>query len=115
MLSPEQLQLVEAIVSSGTIRAACRRVNVPERTARDWRKLPEFKEALDSARKEAFREAVGRLKGLAGAAVGTLAKMLRSRDEVAVRAAIALLKEGTRAVELDELVARIEALEARKR
>jgi hypothetical protein len=112
MLTPEQLLLVEAIVTSGTLRAACRKANVPERTARDWRKLSEFVKALDLARQEAFREAVGRLKGLAGKAVGTLSRKLQSDDDsVAVRAAIALLKEGVKAVELDELIVRVEALE----
>jgi len=55
MLTPKQEHLISALLTAGTIRAACRRAGVSERAARKWAKQDEFVEAL--------AEAIGQLQG----------------------------------------------------
>jgi hypothetical protein len=114
MLTPKQDRLVSALLTSGTVRAACRKAKVSERAYRRWRDQPEFRAALDAARREALKEAVGRLHGLAAPACRTLRRALRAeRDADAIKAALGILDRAIRGAELLDIVQRVEALEAR--
>src|SRR5262249_55951165 len=96
-----------------SIRAACRRAGVADRTDRLWKDQPEFRTALAEAQREAWGQSVGALKGLGPLAVRVLRWLLRSdRDDVRLTAALELLDRGTKAVEVDDLMKRLEALEA---
>ena len=98
------------------MKDACRKAGVSPRTYRDWKGQPEFAEALAAARKGAWTDAAGLLRGLAPAAVRRLRILLRSqKEDVALRAAVALLDRAARAVELGDLLERVDALEMAER
>lgn len=119
-LTAKQIVAVEALLTHPTIAAAATAASVPERTLRHWRKTPEFRAALDEARREAWSHALARLGNLAGKAVSTLdramdcaALCLNVRaTSVEVRAANAALSQ-LAVAELAELSARVAALETR--
>jgi hypothetical protein len=112
MLTPGQIKLISAILVSPTIRAACRRAKVSERAYRKWKGSPKFQAALANAQRDAWSESVGLLKGLAPLAVRRLRQLLRSaRPDVQLRAALGLIDRGVKAIEADDLLRRIAALE----
>jgi hypothetical protein len=77
-----------------------------------WLKEPSFVVALENARQEQSREALGLLRTSLLLAVRKLNDLLQSQSEaVAYRAAVTLLDHGLKAVEIVELEARIAALE----
>src|SRR4051794_33895312 len=97
MLTPKQARLVEALLAAPTVRVACQRAKVAERSYRDWAKQDEFAEVLATARKAALAEAVGVLQGLMTPAARTLRKCLRSnRDGDRIKAAVAILDRAMR-------------------
>jgi hypothetical protein len=73
-------------------------------------KLPEFK----AARREAFGQAVARLQQASGAAVSTLLKIMVDATAPAstrVRAADSVLDHGAKAIEIEDIEARVSELE----
>jgi hypothetical protein len=112
MLTHRQTKLVAALLVSPTIKAACRRAKVSERAYRKWKDRAEFRDALATAQRDAWSESVGLLKGLAPLAVRRLRRLLQSsRADVQLRAALGLIDRGMKAVEADDIVRRLDALE----
>jgi hypothetical protein len=112
ILTPSQTRLISALLISPTIKVACRRAKVSERAYRIWKDLPHFQAALAAAQRDAWSESVGLLKGLAPLAVRRLRRLLQvARPEVQLRAALGLLDRGLKAVEADDIVRRLDALE----
>jgi hypothetical protein len=112
MLTPGQTKLVSALIISPTIKAACRRAKVSERAYRKWKSRPEFLEALATAQRGAWSDSVGLLKGLAPLAVRRLRRLLlSSRPDVQLRAALGLIDRGVKAIEADDIMRRLAALE----
>jgi hypothetical protein len=112
MLSPQQTRMIAALLAGRRIKDACRKAGVSPRTYRDWKGQDEFRHALADAQKAAWSEATGLLKGLAPQAVRKLRSLLNSKDEVALRTALGLLDRGTKAVEVADVLARLDVLEA---
>ncbi|HEY1378082.1 MAG TPA: hypothetical protein VGF55_14875 [Gemmataceae bacterium] len=84
-----------------------------ERAYRKWKDQPEFRDALAAAQRDAWAESVGLLKGLAPLAVRRLRRLLGSgREDVQLRAALGLIDRGVRAVEVEDVMRRLAALEA---
>jgi hypothetical protein len=114
MLTPRQTRLVSALLVSPTIVVACRRAKVSERAYRKWKAHPAFQEALSIAQRDAWSESVGLLKGLAPMAVQRLRHLRQSsRPDVQLRAALGLIDRGVKAIEADDLMRRLAALEDR--
>ena len=79
-----------------------------------WQKLPEFELAYREARKAAYRQAVAELQQGTSAAVTTLLKTLIDPDtppSVKVRAAEAIFNHAAKAIEIEDIEARVTALE----
>ena len=75
---------------------------------------PDFSRAYRKARREAFGQAIALTQRYAPLAVNTLAKVMTDEDAPAsakVAAATTLLRFGREGLELDDLAARVEALE----
>jgi hypothetical protein len=88
-------------------------VGVADRTYRAWKDQPEFRNAHAEAQRGAWVQAVGGLVALAPLAVRTLRRLLRAeRDDIRLKAALGLLDRGMKMVELEDLLLRLEALEA---
>jgi hypothetical protein len=114
VLNARQRQLIVELVRAPTIRAACRTVGIDERQCHRWRRLPEFAQALAAAREEAFCEGLAEIKASVRRAGRTLNKCLAAKDAGdRIRASKVLLDTAVKAVELLDLVKRVERLEQR--
>jgi hypothetical protein len=112
MLTTIQETLIGHLLTARTVRAACRKAGVSERSYRDWIKTNEFRNALRDARRESLAEAVGVLTGLMAPAATTLRKALGAkRDADRIRAALGILDRALRGVEFVELADRVAELE----
>ncbi len=114
-LTPKQEEGLTALLNHPTVRDAAKAVGVDERTLHRWLDEPAFARAYRKARRQAFSQAISITQRYAPLAVQTLAKI--SNDQSAphaarVSASTALLKFSRESIELDDVVERVEALEA---
>jgi hypothetical protein len=75
---------------------------------------PEFKVAYHKARRDAFGQATARLQQASGAAVSTILKIMLDKDNPAasrLRAAESVVDHAAKAIEIEEIEARVTALE----
>lgn len=115
-LTPAQHRAVLALLNEPTVRKAAEVAEVKERTLFHWlRTSPMFIDEYRSARREATRQAIGRLQQYSGAAAGTLVQLMAAGNPAVVRlgAARAVLEFAIKAVELEDLEARLKQLEER--
>ena len=84
------------------------------RTLLRWLKLPDFLAAYREARRAAFSQSVARLQQATGAAVSTLLKVMVDPSTPAstkVRAADSVLDHSAKAIEIEDIEARVSELE----
>jgi len=87
---------------------------VGARTLLRWLKLPEFQNAYRQARREAFGQAIARLQQGSAAAATTLLKVMldaATPHSTRVRAAESVLTHAAKAIEIEDIEARLAALE----
>jgi hypothetical protein len=112
-LTPKQERAIIALLQGGTEQAA-RAANVGPRTLYRWQNEPSFQAALWKARRAAFSQSSARLQQASGAAVSTLLKIMVDPNAPAstrVRAADSVLDHGAKALELEDIEARVAELE----
>ncbi len=114
-LSKPQHEAIVALLNEATVAKAAEVCGVSERTLYRWLSEPVFASAFRRARREAFSHAVGLCQRYSAGAVNALAKI--AMDTTAphasrVSAATNILKFGRESMELDDLAARVDALEA---
>lgn len=110
--SVRRSRLLIFLIAGFTRATAARAVGISTRTLDRWTADPAFRIELESARRSAFDDALGGLKGAAGRAVETLARLLTSKREGTRRqAASEILSFAMRAHDTGEIEARIVALE----
>ena len=99
---------MNGLLSCRTITAAAEKAGVAERTLRTWLKLPGFRAAYRAARRELVEGAIGRIQAATGQAVDTLVAVAKDgkKDGDRVRAAVALLDNAFRGVELADVLHR---------
>src|SRR4051794_29978052 len=113
-LTGPQAKFLAALLTAPTVAAACQESGCSERTGFRWLSEPAFSEACRAARREAVTQATARLQGAAGEAVEALRRNLTCGvPAVEVRAAATTLEIAVKAVELEDLAERLEALEQR--
>src|SRR5215831_10228047 len=108
-------EAIAALLSQRSVEEAARVVNVPVRTLYRWMKEAEFQAAYREARCAAFSQCAARLQHLSAAAVSTLGKVMLDLQAPAasrVRAAHTILEQASRALELEDLEARLAVLES---
>ena len=114
-LTPKQDALIAALLTSPTIQDAAKAVGVSETTAHRWLRTDEaFTAAYLKARRAAVGQAIARLQQLSSGAVAVLAQVASDKQAPAssrVAAASKILEVAIKAVELEDLEARIAALE----
>jgi len=79
-----------------------------------WMKAPEFDAAYREAKRDAFGQSIARLQQASSAAVTTLLKVMVDSNTPAstkVRAADSVLSHTAKAIELDDIEARLSELE----
>lgn len=110
----KQEEAIAALLTQRNVEEAAKSINVATKTLIRWMKLPEFQKAYRDARRAAFGQPIARLQQLSSAAVSVLGKVLIDPNTPAstkVRAVDSVLNHATKAIEVEDLAARIEALE----
>ena len=109
-------RLLVFLVAGFTRATAARAAGVCTRTVDRWTADPAFRIELESARRSAFDDALGGIRGAAARAVETLSVLLRSKREATRRlAATDILGFAFRAHSEGEIEERISALEKKAR
>jgi len=116
-LTTRQRRALNALLAQPTIRSAAKKCGIAERTL--WRYLakPAFVAELRRRQDAVLLATTSAMVGMAGNVVAVLEKVLAdpdASDSVKVRAALGWLAQARRQVELDDLVRRIEDLEANR-
>ena len=107
-------EAIAALLSHRNIEDAARAIGIGYKTLLRWLTLPEFREAYRKARREAVQQAVARLQQATGAASLTLLKLMSDPNmpgAVRLRASAYVLDYGIKGVEIDDIEARLSALE----
>jgi len=113
-LGRKQEEAIAALLTQRNIEEAARTAKVGVRTLLRWLKLPEFDAAYRKARRDAFGQATARLQQGTSAAATTLLKVMIDANtpaSVKVRAAEAILNHSAKAIEIEDIEARVADLE----
>jgi transposase-like protein len=107
-------EAIAALLVQRNVEEAARSIGVATQTLVRWMKVPEFQIAYREARRAAFSQATARLQQAMSAAVTTLLKLAvdpNAPAAVKARAAYYILTLATKAMETDDIDARVLALE----
>ena len=113
-ISRKQEEAIIALLSSRNVEDAAKACDVPVRTLYRWLKEPAFSRAYRAARRKAFSQATARLQQSAGAAATILTKVMldpATPPATRVRSAEIILSQGARAIEIEDIEARVTELE----
>ena len=114
-IGPKQEAAVLALLSSKNVEDAARVAGVTPRTLYRWLKEPEFDAAYRAARRHAYGQSISRLQQGSTAAATTLLKVMvdpATPASTRVRAAEAVLSQAAKAIEIEDIDARLRELEA---
>ena len=112
--SRKKEEAIAALLSQRNIEEAARVAGIGTRTLLRWMQVPEFKTAYRKARKDAFSQSVSRLQQASGAAASTFLKIMVDQNAPAstrVRAAECVMNHAMKAIELEDIEARVSELE----
>jgi len=113
-LGRKKEQAILALVTARNIEEAAKSIGVSAKTLLRWQKLPEFDRAYREVRMIAFRQSTARLQQASSPAVTTLLKiMVDPAAPLAVKARCAyyVLDQTKKAIETEEIEARVSELE----
>ena len=105
---------IVALLENPSVEKAAAAIGVSPVTMWRWLQRTDFQARLRLARRRAYSQCVGRLQQASSAAVGTLLRVMTDQAVPAgsrVRAADSVLDHAARAIEIDDLDARISDLE----
>lgn len=111
-LTTRQRKAIPVILASRTITEGVKKAGVKRETFYQWIRDPEFKAEFTRQRQEIIDFAMHELKASASEAVTVLRGLLSAESEgVRLRAALGMLDQIGKFIELEALECRIEALE----
>jgi hypothetical protein len=105
---------IVALVSQRSTEEAARACNIPVRTLYRWLKEPEFDAAYRAVRRRAYGQSITRLQQGSTAAATTLLEVMvdpATPPSSRVRAAESVLTHAAKAIEIEEIDARVRELE----
>ena len=105
---------IAALLSHRNVDEAAQAVDVGATTLWRWLKLPQFQAEYRKARRDAFSQSIARLQQGTAAAATTLLKTMidpATPPSVRVRAAEAILNHAAKAIEIEDIEARVTELE----
>lgn len=108
---------IAALLTQRSIEDAARASGIGEKTLRRWLQTPTFSTAYRNARRQAVGQATARLQQATSAAVSVLLTIMldgNAPTSSRIRAAQAVIDTSFRAVELDDIEARVAELESLK-
>jgi hypothetical protein len=112
--SLRRLQQVQ-LLTQRNIEEAAKAAGIAPNTLLNWMKVPEFQKSYPEARRAAFGQAIARLQQGTSAAATTLLKTMidpSTPASVKVRAAEAIFNHAAKAIEIEDIEARVTAIEA---
>lgn len=115
-LTPRQYKAIAALLATTSIRQAAIEAGVPEKTLHNWKKNPLFNRVYWEALREEWGQTKGRALTVASPMLQVLVRIAvkeNARDADRISAASKVLDFATRVIELDDLEARMAAMEAR--
>ena len=113
-LGRKQEEAIIALLSQRSVDEAAKAVNVAPRTLYRWMKDADFQEAYRNAKRSAFSQSIARLHQMSSAAVATLGKVMvdpATPPATKVRAADSIINHTTKAIEIEDIEARVAELE----
>jgi hypothetical protein len=113
-LSPKQEEAILALLTNPNVEHTARAVKIGPRTLYRWQQEPEFDKAYRKARRDAFGQGTARLQQASSAAVSTVIKIMMDPNTAAstrLRAADLALTHGAKAIEIEDIDARVTELE----
>ena len=113
-LCRKQEEVIAALLTQRNMEEAARSVGIGIRTLIRWMKDPGFKKAYREARRDAYSQAIARLQQSTSAAATTLLKLLidpATPPAVRARVADSIFAHATKAIEVEDIEARVSALE----
>jgi hypothetical protein len=105
---------VAALLTQRNTEEAAKAIGVAHKTLLRWQQVPEFQTALRRARQEALSQTIARLQQGAPVAASVLLKVMLDPSTPAstkVRAAESVLNHAEKAIELQDIEARLAELE----
>ena len=111
-MEAKQEKALAALLVCPTIAEAAKSARVGETTLFRWLQEPAFQEAYHAARLQVLSAATMQLRQATGAAVDTLKRNLTCGNASAeIRAAATILEMAYKSAEVEDLAARVEAME----
>ena len=107
-------EAIAALLTQRNLEEAARAIGIGANTLLRWLQVPEFKDAYRKARRDAYSQAMARIQQASGAAVSTLLRVLVDPNTPAsskVRAADSILDHSAKAIEIEDIEARVCELE----
>lgn len=107
-------EAIAALLTQRNVEEAARSIGVAPKTLLRWMKLPEFQAAYREARRAAYGQAISRLQQATSAAATTLLKVMVDPSAPAscrLRAADSVLSHAAKAIEIEDIEARVTELE----
>lgn len=106
--------LIVALLAHDSISAAAKAARIAEKTAHRWLALPEFQREYRAARRQVVEQSLATIQTVTTEAVDCLRRNLTcGKASVEVSAAVAIIGQAVKAVELVDLEERLAELEAR--
>jgi transposase-like protein len=105
---------IAALLTQRNIDEAAKAVGIAPNTLLSWMKVPEFRAAYLEARHNTYSQATAKLQQGATAAATTLLKVMLDQStppSVRVRAAECVLNHSLKAIEIEDVEARVSELE----
>jgi putative insertion element HTH domain-containing protein len=113
-LKPKQEAAIVALLSTRSVEEAARSVKVAVKTLYRWLKESDFDAAYRKARRDTFGQTIARLQQGSPVAAAVLLKMVvdvQTPPSTRVRAAEIVLDKAAKAIELEDIEARLAELE----
>ena|ERR1017187_6562001 len=107
-------EAIAALLTQRNIEEAAKATGIAPNTLLKWMKESEFQAAYREARRTAYSQAVARLQQGATAAATTLLKVMLDQGtpaSVRIRAAECIMNHSSKAIELEDVEARVSELE----
>ncbi len=117
-LSPQQEAAILALLNELTVAKAAEGAGVSERTIYLWLDQPAFEAAYTKARRQHFRQAIGISQRYTSTMLSVLVSIATDKNIPAgarVAAATQVAKFSREGIELDDVIARVTALEQAQR
>lgn len=115
-LTPNQVTALSALLAGKSVQAAAKAASVTRETVHRWLHEPDFQAAHRAGRRELASVALAQLQGATDAAVKVIKEIMNDKTKppsIRLRAAQIVIESAIKWLELEDMDARLRALEER--